>query len=68
MSHLPLPLMNRLNQIGSAVFKLWMHFFFRLFERSQQNLMLLCYVGALKSLPVHRFSIVISTFFVPLFL
>ena len=36
MSHLPLILMNRLNQTESAIFKLWMLYFkgspFRLFD------------------------------------
>ena len=31
MSHLPLSLMNRLNKTESAVFKLWMLYFQRLF-------------------------------------
>ena len=66
MSHMPLSLINRLNKTESAIFKLWMLCFqrisFQIMSNSQQ--LSLCHVAALKSLPVHRYSVVICTFMV----
>ena len=65
MSHPPvrLSLLNRLSQTESAIFKLWRLYFqkitFQIIERSQQ--LSLNRVVALKSRPVHRYSIVMFT-------
>ena len=60
--------MSHLNQTESTVVKLWLLYFqkisFQIIKRSQQ--LSLCRVVALKSLPVHRYSVVIVTFSGPL--
>ena len=59
--------MNRLNKTGSAIFKFWMLYLQRiLFNRQfrDHNNCPCARVAALKSLPVHRYSVVISYFLV----
>ena len=68
MSHLPLSLMNILSKSESAVFKLWMLYFQRIFSTEYLDtttaVVVLC--GGPKKLPVHRYSVVIFIFSGPL--
>ena len=68
MSLLPLSLMNRLNKTESAVFIFGCFISkgspYQIIQRSQ--LLSLCRVAVLKSLPVHRFRVVIFTFSGPM--
>ena len=64
MSHLPLPLMNRHNKTESAVFNFWMIYFQKIFFLSDYLEITTAVVvpcGGPKSLPVHRYSVVIFT-------
>ena len=64
MSHLPLSLMNRLNQTKSAVFKFWMLYFQRISFSDYLEIPIAAVVprSVPESLPLPRYSVVIFTF------
>ena len=59
---MPLSLMNRFNKTESTVFIFWMLYF----ERIPEITTIVVPCGGPKTLPVHRFGVVIFTFSGPL--